>query len=243
MRFYVLTLFPEMITNGLSHSVIGRGIENGLIEIVPVDIRDFSKDKHRHVDDYPYGGGAGMVMQPQPIYDAYMSFKDGLAENTPVLYMSPQGRPFDQKKAEELSKLDDIVILCGHYEGVDERVIEEIVTEEISVGDFVLTGGELPAMCIIDSVSRLISGVLNKDESFIDESFSDGLLEYPQYTRPPVFNGRTIPEVLTSGHHGKVAEWRHQKSLERTAKKRPDLLEKAILTDKDREYLKRMNNE
>ena len=237
MRFYVLTLFPEMITGGLSHSVIGRSMENGIIDVIPVDIRDFSKDKHRHVDDYPYGGGAGMVMQPQPIYDAYMSFKDKLAPNTPVLYMSPQGSVFDQSKAEQLSKLDDIVILCGHYEGVDERVIEEIVTEEISVGDFVLTGGELPAMCVIDSVSRLIGGVLNKEESFMDESFSNGLLEYPQYTRPPVFNGRGIPEVLTSGHHGKVDEWRHQRSLERTLKKRPDLLEKAVLTDKDRAYI------
>ncbi len=242
MRFYVLTLFPEMITNGLSHSVIGRSIESGIIEVIPIDIRDFSKDKHRHVDDYPYGGGAGMVMQPQPIYDAYMSIKDKLAENTPVLYMSPQGSVFDQKKAEELSKLDGIVILCGHYEGVDERVIEEIVTEEVSVGDFVLTGGELPAMCVIDSVSRLIGGVLNKEESFMDESFSDGLLEYPQYTRPPVFNGRGIPEVLTSGHHGKVDEWRRQKSLERTLKKRPDLLEKANLTQKDKEYLDKLKN-
>ena len=242
MRFYVLTLFPEMVTNGLSHSVIGRSIESGIIEVIPIDIRDFSKDKHRHVDDYPYGGGAGMVMQPQPIYDAYMSIKDQLAENTPVLYMSPQGSVFDQKKAEELSKLDDIVILCGHYEGVDERVIEEIVTEEISVGDFVLTGGELPAMCVIDSVSRLIGGVLNKEESFMDESFSDGLLEYPQYTRPPVFNGRGIPEVLTSGNNGKVDEWRRQKSLERTLKKRPDLIEKANLTKKDKEYLDKLKN-
>ncbi len=242
MRFYVLTLFPDMIKGALSHSVIGRGIESGIIEIIPVDIRDFANNKHRQVDDYPYGGGAGMVMQPQPIYDAYMSFKDRLAENTPVLYMSPQGSVFDQKKAEELSRLEDIVILCGHYEGVDERVIEEIVTEEISVGDFVLTGGELPAMCIIDSVSRLIGGVLNKEESFMDESFSNGLLEYPQYTRPPVFNGREIPPVLTSGHHGKVDEWRHQKSLERTLKKRPDLLEKAELTDKDREYLNKLKN-
>ena len=242
MRFYVLTLFPEMVTNGLSHSVIGRSIESGIIEVIPIDIRDFSKDKHRHVDDYPYGGGAGMVMQPQPIYDAYMSVKDKLSDNTPVLYMSPQGSVFDQKKAEELSKLDGIVILCGHYEGVDERVIEEIVTEEVSVGDFVLTGGELPAMCVIDSVSRLIGGVLNKEESFMDESFSDGLLEYPQYTRPPVFNGRGIPEVLTSGHHGKVDEWRRQKSLERTLKKRPDLLEKANLTQKDKEYLDKLKN-
>lgn len=243
MRFYILTLFPEMIRGGLEHSIIKRGMDNGIIEIIPVDIRDFSKDKHRHVDDYPYGGGAGMVMQPQPIYDAYCSFKDKLSANTPVLYMSPQGKVFDQSMAEELAKLDDIVILCGHYEGVDERIIEEIVTNEVSIGDFVLTGGELPAMAIIDSVARLIDGVLNKEESHMDESFSNGLLEYPQYTRPPVFNGRGIPEVLVSGHHGKVDEWRHEKALERTFKKRPDLLEKAELNDKDREYIEKLKRE
>ena len=242
MNFTVLTLFPEMIEQGIRTSITGRALAQGIITLRTVNIRDFAHDRYGHVDDYPYGGGAGMVMQPQPIYDAYMSFKDKLADNTPVLYMSPQGSVFDQKKAEELSKLDDIVILCGHYEGVDERIIEEIVTEEVSVGDFVLTGGELPAMCVIDSVSRLIGGVLNKEESFMDESFSNGLLEYPQYTRPPVFNGREIPEVLTSGHHGRVDEWRHRKSLERTLKKRPDLLEKAVLTDKDREYLKKLTD-
>lgn len=243
MRFYVLTLFPEMIKGGLGHSIIKRGEDNGIIEVIPIDIRDFSKDKHRHVDDYPYGGGAGMVMQPQPIYDAYCSIKDKLASNTPVLYMSPQGRVYDQKMAEELAKLDDLVILCGHYEGVDERVIEEIVTEEVSVGDFVLTGGELPAMAVIDSVARLIDGVLNKEESHIDETFSKGLLEYPQYTRPPVFNGKGIPEVLLSGHHGKVAEWRHEKSLERTLKKRPDLLETAELTQKDIDYINKLKDQ
>lgn len=240
MRFYVLTLFPDMIRDGLNHSIIKRGIDSGIIEIIPIDIRDFSTNKHRQVDDYPYGGGAGMVMQPQPIYDAYCSIKDKLSENSPVLYMSPQGRVFDQKMAEKLSKLDDIVILCGHYEGVDERIIEEIVTDEVSIGDFVLTGGELPAMSIIDSVSRLISGVLNKEESHMDESFSNGLLEYPQYTRPPVFNGREVPEILTSGNHGKVDEWRHQKALERTLKKRPELLETAELSKKDVEYLDKL---
>ncbi len=240
MRFYVLTLFPEMIRDGLAHSIIKRGMDNGLIEIIPVDIRDFSKDKHRHVDDYPYGGGVGMVMQPQPIYDAYCSIKDNLSEDSPVLYMSPQGKVYDQKMAEKLSKLEDIVILCGHYEGVDERIIDEIVTEEISIGDFVLTGGELPAMAVIDSVARLIDGVLNKEESHIDESFSNGLLEYPQYTRPPIFNGREVPEVLLSGHHGKIAEWRHEKSLERTLKKRPELLKNAELTEKDRIYIEKI---
>ncbi len=240
MRFYVLTLFPDMIRDGLNHSIIKRGIDSGIIEIIPIDIRDFSTNKHRQVDDYPYGGGAGMVMQPQPIYDAYCSIKDKLSENSPVLYMSPQGRIFDQKMAEKLSKLNDMVILCGHYEGVDERIIEEIVTDEVSIGDFVLTGGELPAMSIIDSVSRLISGVLNKEESHMDESFSNGLLEYPQYTRPPVFNGREVPEILTSGNHGKVDEWRHQKALERTLKKRPELLETAELSKKDIEYLDKL---
>lgn len=240
MRFYVLTLFPDMIRDGLNHSIIKRGIDSGIIEIIPIDIRDFSTNKHRQVDDYPYGGGAGMVMQPQPIYDAYCSIKDKLSENSPVLYMSPQGRVFDQKMAEKLSKLNDMVILCGHYEGVDERIIEEIVTDEVSIGDFVLTGGELPAMSIIDSVSRLISGVLNKEESHMDESFSNGLLEYPQYTRPPVFNGREVPEILTSGNHGKVDEWRHQKALERTLKKRPELLETAELSKKDVEYLDKL---
>ncbi len=240
MRFYVLTLFPDMIRDGLNHSIIKRGIDSGIIEIIPIDIRDFSTNKHRQVDDYPYGGGAGMVMQPQPIYDAYCSIKDKLSENSPVLYMSPQGRIFDQKMAEKLSKLNDMVILCGHYEGVDERIIEEIVTDEVSIGDFVLTGGELPAMSIIDSVSRLISGVLNKEESHMDESFSNGLLEYPQYTRPPVFNGREVPEILTSGNHGKVDEWRHQKALERTLKKRPELLETAELSKKDVEYLDKL---
>ena len=240
MRFYVLTLFPEMIRDGLDHSIIKRGKDNGLIEIIPIDIRDFANNKHRQVDDYPYGGGAGMVMQPQPIYDAYCSIKDGLSNNTPVLYMSPQGKVFDQNMAEKFAKLDDMVILCGHYEGVDERVIEEIVTAEVSIGDFVLTGGELPAMAIIDSVSRLIDGVLNKEESHMDESFSNGLLEYPQYTRPPVFNGKAVPEILTSGNHGKVDEWRHQKALERTLKKRPDLLETAELSKKDIEYLDKL---
>ncbi len=226
MKFYILTLFPEMIEAGMDHSIIKRAVDEGIIEIKAINIRDFSKDKHKRVDDYPYGGGAGMLMQPQPIYDAYMSIKDKLSDNCPVIYMSPQGKKFNQKKAEELSKLTDIVLLCGHYEGVDERIIEEIVTEEISLGDFVLTGGELAAMAVIDAVSRLVPGVLNKEESHMDESFSDGLLEYPQYTRPPEFMGRKVPDVLLSGHHGNVEKWRREQSLERTGRKRPDLLEK-----------------
>lgn len=226
MKFYVLTLFTDMIKDGLSHSIIKRACDEGIISIETIDIRDFAKNKHRHVDDYPYGGGAGMVMQAQPVYDAYMSIKHKLSENCPVVYMTPQGKTFDQRKAESLSKLEDMVILCGHYEGIDERVIEEIVTDEVSIGDFVLTGGELAAMTVIDAVARLIPGVLNKEESFMDESFTDNLLEYPQYTRPAEFMGRKVPDVLLSGHHKNIEKWRKEQAYERTLKKRPDLLNK-----------------
>lgn len=225
MKFYVLTLFPEMVKEGLSHSIIKRAQDEGIISIETIDIRDFAKNKHRHVDDYPYGGGAGMVMQAQPIYDAYMSIKPKLSENCPVIYMTPQGKTFKQEKAKSLSELEDMVILCGHYEGVDERVIEEIVTDEISIGDFVLTGGELAAMTVIDAAARLIPGVLNKEESFMDESFSENLLEYPQYTRPPEFMGRKVPDILLSGHHKNIEKWRREQALERTKRKRPDLLD------------------
>jgi len=237
MDFYVLTLFPEMIEGTMSHSIIGRAQKENKINIKAVDIRDFSTNKQKHVDDYPYGGGAGMVMQAQPIYDAYKSL--GVKENTRVVYMTPQGRPFSQQIAQELSKEEELVILCGHYEGVDERIIEEIVTDEISLGDFVLTGGELAAMAVIDAVSRLKSGVLGKDESFMDESFSDGLLEYPQYTRPVEFNGRTVPDVLLSGHHGNVDKWRHEQMLIRTYEKRPDIYAKYELNKKDKAFMKK----
>lgn len=243
MKFYVLTLFPEMVTQGLSHSVIGRALKDGTIELEAVNIRDFAGNKHNSVDDYPYGGGAGMVMQAPPIYNAYLSIRDKLSPGCRVVYMTPQGRPFKQVVAEELSQEKELVILCGHYEGVDERVIEEIVTDEISIGDYVLTGGELAAMAVIDSVSRLIPGVLNKEQSHIDESFSDNLLEYPQYTRPPEFLGRKVPDVLLSGNHGLVDKWRREKSIERTLKKRPELLKDAKLTDKEREYLNRLKGE
>ncbi len=243
MNFYVLTLFPEMIESGLNHSMIKRAADNGIISINAVDIRDFAKNKHRHVDDYPYGGGAGMVMQPQPIYDAYMSIKEKVSEGCPVIYMTPQGKPYNQKKAVELSKNKDIILLCGHYEGVDERLIEEIVTDEISMGDFVLTGGELAAMTVIDSVSRLIPGVLNKEESFMDESFSNNLLEYPQYTRPEEFMGRRVPDILLSGHHKNIDIWRKQKSIERTLAKRPELLEGAELDEKEMQYLNKLREE
>jgi len=240
--FYVLTLFPEMIQQALSHSILGRAQKDGHIFVEAVNIRDFSTNKQKHVDDYPYGGGAGMVMQPQPIYDAYQSIAES-TKSARVIYMTPQGKPFDQSIAQELAAEENLVFLCGHYEGVDERVIEEIVTDEISLGDFVLTGGELAAITIIDAVSRLVPGVLGKEESFVEESFSDGLLEYPQYTRPSEFLGRTVPEVLLSGHHGNVAKWRREQSLLQTAKKRPDLLENVKLSDKEKRFLEKTQRE
>ncbi len=223
IRFDILTLFPEMFNSIMNESIIGRAVENGYVEINPVNIRDYSKDKHNRVDDYPYGGGAGMVMQPGPIYDAYKSVAND--EKVPVIYMSPQGKQFTQDIAQKLALNDRIVLLCGHYEGVDERVLEEIVTDEISIGDYVLTGGELPAMVVIDTVSRLIPGVL-ADDSTKEESFSDGMLEYPQYTRPIEFMGKKVPDVLVSGHHANIAKWRKEESYKRTLKKRPDLLNK-----------------
>lgn len=236
-QYFILTLFPEMMEQALSHSILGRAQKEGLISIKAVNIRDYTRNKQKHVDDYPYGGGAGMLMQGQPIYDAYQSLMPQAA-GARVVYLTPQGRTFTQGIAEEFSREESLVFLCGHYEGIDERLIEEIVTDEISIGDFVLTGGELAAAAVIDAVSRLTPGVLGKEESFADESFSDGLLEYPQYTRPPIFMGRAVPEVLLSGHHENVAKWRREQALLRTARKRPDLLEKAALTEKDRLFLR-----
>lgn len=238
-QFFVLTLFPEMIQQTLSHSIMGRAQKEGHISVEAINIRDYTLNKQKHVDDYPYGGGAGMVMQAQPIYDAYQSIAEK-AKGVRVVYMTPQGRPFTQRIAEELSQEENLVFLCGHYEGIDERIIEEIVTDEISLGDFVLTGGELAAITIIDAVSRLVPGVLGKEDSFADESFSDGLLEYPQYTRPPVFHGKEVPEILLSGHHANIAKWRREQSLIRTVKKRPDLLETAELTAKERQFVERL---
>ena len=241
-QFFVLTLFPEMIQQTLSHSIMGRAQKEGHISVEAINIRDYTLNKQKHVDDYPYGGGAGMVMQAQPIYDAYQSIAEK-AQGARVVYMTPQGRPFTQRIAEELSQEENLVFLCGHYEGIDERIIEEIVTDEISLADFVLTGGELAAITIIDAVSRLVPGVLGKEDSFADESFSDGLLEYPQYTRPPVFHGKEVPEILLSGHHANIAKWRREQSLIRTVKKRPDLLETAELTAKERQFVERLQEE
>ena len=224
MKFDVLTLFPEMFTS-LNESIIGRAVENNLIEVNLTNIRDFSKDKHKKVDDTPYGGGAGMVIRPDVVYDAYESVKD---KNAKVIHMSPKGTVLNQEKVKQLSKEKHLIIICGHYEGIDQRVIDEIVDEEISIGDYVLTGGELPAMVLIDSVSRYVEGVLN-GESTSEESFSDGLLEYPQYTRPEEFRGKKVPEVLLSGHHENIKKWRREQALEITQKNRPDLLKNASL--------------
>lgn len=241
MNFHIMTLFPDMVLNGLSESITGRAMEKGLIGINAVNIRDFAGNRYGHVDDYTYGGGAGMLMQAEPVYRAYQSVMDRLdpsMEKKPrVLYMTPQGRTFSQQMAEELSKEEDLILLCGHYEGIDERVLEMIVTDNVSIGDFVLTGGELPAMMIVDAVSRLVPGVLGSDESAVYESFYDGLLEYPQYTRPEEFMGKKVPEVLLSGHHKNIADWRFEQSLERTRERRPDLYE--IYEREHREELER----
>jgi len=221
MRFDVLTLFPEMF-ECLKRSIIGKAIEKRIIDVNLVNIRNFSKDKHKKVDDTPYGGGAGMVIRPDIVYDAYKSIK---TDNAKVIYLSPKGTKLNQKKVVELSKEEHIILLCGHYEGIDQRVINEIVDEEISIGDYVLTGGEIPAMVLIDSISRHIDGVISK-ESIEEESFSNGLLEYPQYTRPEEFHNIKVPEVLISGHHENIRKWRQEKSIEITKKKRPDLFEK-----------------
>ena len=224
-RFHILTLFPEMVMDGLNTSIIGRAIEAGLLEINAVNIRDYSTNKHMKVDDYPYGGGAGLVMQPEPVYRAYEDLTKDMKKKPRVVYLTPQGTTFHQEMAKELAKEEELVFLCGHYEGIDERVLEEIVTDYVSIGDYVLTGGELPAMVMIDSISRLVPGVLHNDDSAGDESFENGLLEYPQYTRPSVFLDKEVPEVLLSGHHENIRKWRHEQSVKRTKERRPDLWE------------------
>lgn len=249
MNFHVLTLFPEMIRQGLNTSITGRAIDKGLIAVNTVNIRDFSEDKHNRVDDYPYGGGAGMVIQAEPVYKSYgylvnhikMSKTEDSEFHKPrVVYVTPQGRIFNQSMAEEFAALDDLIILCGHYEGIDERALDLIVTDNVSIGDYVLTGGELPAMVMIDAISRLIPGVLNNNASPEYESLQDNLLEYPQYTRPEVFMGMRVPEVLLSGHHANIDAWRREQSILRTYERRPDLLEKANLTEAEGEFLTRL---
>ncbi|MGE5629729.1 MAG: tRNA (guanosine(37)-N1)-methyltransferase TrmD [Caulobacteraceae bacterium] len=243
MRIDILTLFPEMFEAVLNESIIGRAVQKGLIELRFHNIRDFSEDKHRKVDDYPYGGGLGMVMQCQPIFSAVDFVKSELGFKPRTILMSPQGKRFNQDKARELSNYSNLLILCGHYEGIDERVTDALVDEEISVGDFVLTGGEIAAMAVVDAACRLIPGVLKEDASYVIESFSDGLLEYPQYTRPPEFMGMKVPEVLLSGHHENIEKWRRQQALKRTLEKRPELLGEARLTEEDIKILDKLKKE
>ena len=259
MNFHILTLFPDMVMDGLNTSIIGRAVNAGLLSIEAVNIRDYAFNKHQSVDDYPYGGGAGMLMQAEPVYLAYKAVADkiasgqygasdsaaegelpekGASEKRPrVVYLSPQGDVFDQKMAEELAQEKDLILLCGHYEGIDERVLEEIVTDYVSIGDYVLTGGELPAMVMVDAISRLVPGVLHNDVSAEFESFQDNLLEYPQYSRPEEWHGKKVPPVLLSGHHANIEKWRREQSILRTYERRPDLFEKCELTEKERKWL------
>ncbi|MBU3805062.1 MAG: tRNA (guanosine(37)-N1)-methyltransferase TrmD [Candidatus Cellulosilyticum pullistercoris] len=238
MRITIMTLFKDMVDHVLGYSMMAKAQQKGLIELESVDIRDFSGNKHNQVDDYPYGGGAGMLMRAQPVYDCYTSILEKTEGKKPrVLYMTPHGKVWNQQMAETFAKEENIIILCGHYEGIDQRVIDEIVTDEISMGDFVLTGGELPALIVADSIMRLIPGVLGKQASFEEESFSDGLLEYYHYTRPPVFRNRRVPDVLLSGNHKKIEAHRRQESIINTYHKRPDLLEKANLSEEEKRFL------
>ena len=238
MNFHVLTLFPEMIEQGVNTSITGRAIQNNLIRVNAINIRDFAGNKYGQVDDYPYGGGAGMVMQPGPVYRSYQSVVEKIGYAPRVLYMTPQGKVFNQGMAEEFAKEKDIVFLCGHYEGIDERVLEMIVTDNVSIGDYVLTGGELPSMVMIDAISRLVPGVLNNEVSAEFESFNDNLLEYPQYTRPAKFMEKDVPPILLSGDHGKVDRWRRNQSILRTMERRPDLMEKAKQDKEDRKFIR-----
>lgn len=244
MNFYILTLFPDMVSQGLNTSIIGRASGRGLLSIRAVNIRDYAFNKHQSVDDYPYGGGAGMLMQAEPVYLAYKAAAEeirarreeqGKQEKKPrVVYLSPQGAVFNQSMAKELAEEEDLIFLCGHYEGIDERVLEEIVTDQVSIGDYVLTGGELPAMVMVDTISRLVPGVLHNDNSAETESFQDGLLEYPQYSRPEVWHGKRVPEVLLSGHHANILKWKREQSILRTRERRPDLFERCDLTEKEK---------
>lgn len=242
MRIDILTLFPEMCQTVMNESIIGRAQKAGKVEIVCTNIRDYANNKHNKVDDTPYGGGMGMVMAAEPIYNAYKSLYNEGEEKPHLVYLSPKGKTFNQARAVELSKLPRLVLLCGHYEGIDERVIEEIVDEEISIGDFVLTGGELPALAVADAVCRMLPGVLSDELCFSEESHFSGLLEYPQYTRPAEWMGKAVPEVLLSGNHKNIENWRRCKSLILTMEKRPDMLKETDLTDKDKKLLKKLEN-
>ena len=243
MNYHVLTLFPEMIENGMNTSITGRAITKGLLSLEAINIRDFAFNKHQKVDDYPYGGGAGMLMQAEPVYLSYESIAERIGRKPRVIFLTPQGKTFNQDMAKEFALEEDLVFLCGHYEGVDERVLEEIVTDYVSIGDYVLTGGELPAMVMMDSISRMVPGVLNNQESGETESFSGNLLEYPQYSRPEEWHGKKVPEVLLSGHHANVDKWRREQSIIRTAKWRPDLLPKADLTNKEWNEVRRLRKQ
>ncbi len=233
MNFHVLTLFPEMIEQGMNTSIIGRAIAGGYLSVDAINIRDYAFNKHQKVDDYPYGGGAGMLMQAEPVYLAYQSIEEKIGYRPRVVYLTPQGSVFNQTMAKDFAKEPDLVFLCGHYEGIDERVLEEVVTDFVSIGDYVLTGGELPAMVMMDAVSRMVPGVLSNQESGETESFAGNLLEYPQYSRPEEWHGKKVPPVLLSGHHANIEAWRREQSILRTAKNRPDLLKKADLTNKE----------
>ena len=237
MNFHVLTLFPEMIMNGLETSILGRAAAKGIVSFEAVNIRDYTLERHGKVDDYPYGGGAGMVMQAEPIYRAYEALVEKIGKKPRVIYMTPQGQTFNQSIAEDLAKEEDLVFLCGHYEGVDESVLEMIATDYLSAGDYVLTGDEMPATQMIDCISRLVPGVLNNNVSAEFETFHDNLLEYPQYTRPEVFMGKKVPDILLSGHHANVEKWRREQSIIRTLQNRPELLEDAVLSKKEQKFL------
>ena len=243
MNYHVLTLFPEMIENGMNTSITGRAITKGLLSLEAINIRDFAFNKHQKVDDYPYGGGAGMLMQAEPVYLSDESIAERIGRKPRVFFLTPQGKTFNQDMAKEFALEEDLVFLCGHYEGIDERVLEEIVTDYVSIGDYVLTGGELPAMVMMDSISRMVPGVLNNQESGETESFSGNLLEYPQYSRPEEWHGKKVPEVLLSGHHANVDKWRREQSIIRTAKWRPDLLPKADLTNKEWNEVRRLRKQ
>ena len=240
MNFHILTLFPEMVMGGLNTSITGRAIDKGLISVEAVNIRDYTQDKHNKVDDYPYGGGAGMVMEAEPVFRAYQSVAEKIGKKPRTVYLTPQGKVFQQSMVEDFAREQDLVFLCGHYEGIDERVLEEVVTDYVSIGDYVLTGGELPALVMMDAISRFVPGVLNNEESAEFDSFHDNLLEYPQYSRPAEWMGKKVPDVLLSGHHANIEKWRREQSILRTLQKRPELLEDAVLSKKEKQYLEQL---